>query len=912
MASRSDITHGLAGAWTLTGRDRELGALVDAAHGAGRGAVLLGDAGVGKTRLARELGAHVRDRGWPVEWVAADEHLGGVPYGAFAHLVRGGAGAASSLAVWRAAEHELSQRRADAGADRLLLVVDDAHFLDDASKALVHHLTRVDGVVVVVTARQPAPGATWVTSLWKDGRLDRIALYPLGQEPVRELVEAALGGTVLRPALELLWEVTRGNPLFLREVLLDAVEHDTLRRDAGVWHLRDHRLHPGARVAELVTARLGRLTSAEGRVVDCVAVGGAVGAAVVDAIAGSEVVAGLEARGILVAETSGRRVNVRLSHPLHGETWRERLPHVRLAANARRLAEGFERWGARRGDDVMRVALWRSEAGGGDPALLLSAARQIHAAADVAVRGAVGIDDGVPPPGATSRSMRLARRLAQASLDAGGGFDAALTVLVSDNLLGDAAAASASAEVARSLAPDDMARAAVAAHAALAAFLASADAARAEQALADALATTTDAAAQRALRLNRARLRVMATTDADALAAVDDVLADGDLDTPSRGEALAFKAFTAGAQGRCEEALALSARAIEIVAPLPPVGLSVGVAEVVTNKVPILAWAGRLDEMTALLDELEPSVSVATAGQRAHLHWWRGEGAALAGRAHDAAAQFSQATVLFGADDLFRIRGWACAGLAYARALVGDVDGADEMLHEMRRAPIPLAFLQWYATRAEAWRDVAAGAASTAAGRLIDAASAEGAAGRLPAAALLVLDAARLGRPDAAVPFLRQLQGRGYDGAWLEAMIRFSEGSASGEGRALDDACRQFEALGCVVWAAEAAVAASSAHRSASLPARAQAASARAGALRSGFQAVRTPLLLQAAEPQGLTQREREIARLAAAGLSDRAIADRLVVSVRTVQTHLHNIYGKLGAAGRRELATILGGTAVD
>jgi predicted ATPase len=54
-----------------------------------------------------------------------------------------------------------------------------------------------------------------------------------------------------------------------------------------------------------------------------------------------------------------------------------------------------------------------------------------------------------------------------------------------------------------------------------------------------------------------------------------------------------------------------------------------------------------------------------------------------------------------------------------------------------------------------------------------------------------------------------------------------------------------------------------------------------------------------AALPDGLTQREAEVLRLLAAGLSNRRIADRLVVSVRTVHAHLRSIYRKLGVGSR-------------
>ena len=49
----------------------------------------------------------------------------------------------------------------------------------------------------------------------------------------------------------------------------------------------------------------------------------------------------------------------------------------------------------------------------------------------------------------------------------------------------------------------------------------------------------------------------------------------------------------------------------------------------------------------------------------------------------------------------------------------------------------------------------------------------------------------------------------------------------------------------------------------------------------------------------GLTQREAEIMELIAAGLANRAIADRLFISEKTVKNHIHNIYKRLKADGR-------------
>ena len=66
-------------------------------------------------------------------------------------------------------------------------------------------------------------------------------------------------------------------------------------------------------------------------------------------------------------------------------------------------------------------------------------------------------------------------------------------------------------------------------------------------------------------------------------------------------------------------------------------------------------------------------------------------------------------------------------------------------------------------------------------------------------------------------------------------------------------------------------------------------------------EARRARALLSAAEedPSGLTRREREILRLIASGESNEQIAAELVLSTRTVERHVSNIYAKLGLSGR-------------
>jgi DNA-binding CsgD family transcriptional regulator len=62
----------------------------------------------------------------------------------------------------------------------------------------------------------------------------------------------------------------------------------------------------------------------------------------------------------------------------------------------------------------------------------------------------------------------------------------------------------------------------------------------------------------------------------------------------------------------------------------------------------------------------------------------------------------------------------------------------------------------------------------------------------------------------------------------------------------------------------------------------------------------------------GLTRREREIAHLVAEGLTNREIAERLYLSVRTVESHVYQARAKVGARSRNELGRLVGRATED
>ena len=138
-----------------------------------------------------------------------------------------------------------------------------------------------------------------------------------------------------------------------------------------------------------------------------------------------------------------------------------------------------------------------------------------------------------------------------------------------------------------------------------------------------------------------------------------------------------------------------------------------------------------------------------------------------------------------------------------------------------------------------------------------------------------------------------------------EAVAAHARGLADHDGDLLDAAADRFADLGAVALAADAAAQAAHEHARKRHRGKEVASSARAHALASQGE-VRTPAVAAAARPLPISDREREIAMLVVAGWSNREVADRLFVSVRTVEGHLYRIFAKLGIDDRDQLVHLL------
>jgi DNA-binding CsgD family transcriptional regulator len=894
----------ISGAWPLVGRGDELGLALESLENRG-GVVLAGASGVGKTRLAREVVAAASVDGARSQWVTGTRSAATVALGAFAHLVPGEALAMSEGQDRRAVILDAIVRAIGQHAEQgpAVVGVDDAHLLDDASATLVHLLATASATRVVVTVRSGEPTPDPVVALWKDEVALRIEVQPLSRLELAELLVATLGGTVDGATARRLFDVTRGNVLFLRELVAEGLSSGAFVDRAGVWGW-DGPLQPGVRLRDLIAERLGALDDAERDALELVALGEPVSGSVVGRLVTDEVLRRLERRRLVEAGSVEGRVELRLGHPLFGDVLLHDTSPRRLDDCRRQLADAWEQEPSLGPDEVLRVATWRAAAGDhANPGVLLDGARRALVLGD----------------NATGEWLA---RIAQAAVpSAGAGM-----------LLGDALSSLGRHDEAL-----DVWRAALelpgtkTERADVAAAIAGVFAWRLDQ----------PEQARRVLRENAQRLRDPAALDlltsheallaslgaSTSSAAI--TIAQGELDRPGLSVGSRLRAQLSAAAGwvdagAIDRAIDASQEALGVAIREELSGLAMYHAMTLAQA---LVLHGRLPEADALVEGgHEAALSSHADVARGAWCFLRGVLAVFRGRPKLAVAALRESDLLLGRFD-YGLRRGVLIWLAMAEALRGEAAAAERALDDAQRTNRSRARLydaDW--ARARAWALVASGRLTAGEQASVEAADVAVRAERWTYEVLALHDRVRFGGLGAAegagspggaggaagaatvVGRLEEL-AEIVDGGLAAACAAHARALAAGDGAALDAAAVSFGGLGFDLFAAEAQAAAAEAHRAAGHKAAAHASAERARRLTDDCAGATTPRLrrlVTAGQPGALTRRERETAELAARGHTDREIADMLFLSIRTVHAHLRSAYAKLGVSGRGELVTAL------
>ena len=934
----------------LLERDGELGALeglvAAAGEGAGGLAVAEGPAGIGKSTLLRSLSERVSAEA-RVLWATAsplERPLGfGVVLQLLADEVERRAGGDEAFWSGRIApvrplfdpSAQSGSAALDAGLDRsaavmhglhalvagacaegpLLVVVDDVQWADEPSVRFLHYLAQRFGELPVAIALglrtgEPEGDERAVSELVGHRGATHIVLRPLSRAAVEDLVRAQL------PQAEdafcaACMVVTGGNPLYVRG-LLSAVLAEGLEPTAAAAE-RLARLNPPALRRHLL-ARLGRLPGSARKLALAAAITGD-GAELGQAahVAGLELDAARDAADALRAADLLASIDpVAFAHPLIRETVRAEIPegqrsagHLeaaralhassaepeRVAAHLLRAIPGREAWVV----EALVKAAEQARVRGAPSSAAQYLERALREGAGLERRGEILFELGLAEATAGSpRGMELIREAAAELADRD---QRALALMNLGRILGIRGRFAASADVFAVAAAELEGTGSPLAWWAAAgeAMSGSHDAARRNRSRAqlEALLGRDDLDAlpigravlgfaalerlyaaeprERVLELARRAARTLGSVDEDGVAFRIAAMATASCGDVEEAEELARRfGDAAGAQGSALELAALEFVHLLIALGRGDVGEIRRRAQASLDGAR-LGWGIGLPRAAgalalAQLEGGEPEAAAATleswAGEPGFRedfefpHWLEARGHVLleAGRAADALREFERAGEIFAGLGLvspaISFRSWR-SGAAVAAARLGDRKRAAELAERdaelARSAEVPRAL----------------------------------------GTALRALGVAHGG--ERGIELLREaVAAHGRSGAALEEARSLLE-----LGSALRRSGRRRDARAVLRRAQECG-------RACGAVAVVERATEELSA--SGARLLRVALSGVAA----LTPSERRVADLAAQGLTNRRIAERLVISPKTVEHHLGSVYRKLGISSRRELADAL------
>jgi DNA-binding CsgD family transcriptional regulator len=865
--------------WSFVGRSVELARLTEAASGVtGRGLILGGPPGIGKSRLLRE-GIAALDQDRLAVWSAtANAATAGLPLGGLSQVLppdQPVGGSPAGLLRWA-----VDALHRQAAGRPIVVAIDDAHLLDPLSAALVYYVARSENATVLGTVRTGEPVQDPVSALWKDDLVERIELGPLEPKETADLLHQVLGGPVDSASTERLWQLSQGNALLLRELVIAAHASGEIGEAFGMWRWTG-RLELAPTLTEVVDARIGNLTQQERTVLEYVALGEPIGLPLLVAATDLPTVETAEERNLIRVVVEDRRTTVRLAHPLYGEVVRRRCPVTRVRRLLADLATLVENTGARRRDDLLRVAVWRLDSDTArDPQQLLNACLLAFATYD----------------------MALAVRLGRAAVSAGGGFNAAellATIMMFDNQPAEARALLDDNE---GQIGDETQRSRWLSIRSLISHWGLGDDTIVEE-LDRQTAKLTDPR-DRALPLSvQATMRLHRGESGLALNRARSVL-DSPAATP------APRAIARGVMGHLQAMRGTPVQTIKAMAVLdtdaavwraeaPWAQLGVEIARGTA-----MILAGDLETVDAIVEA--EFAGMADAGEfnigSGYMQIVRAQGARLRGRLTEAARAASQAAATLAPGRIFVAL--AHAERAHAAALAGDTVLATSAFAEADRSHYRSMDVLYPAIeQARAWVAAAAGDLDTAV-EVLQRLAARNREDDYRAHEIFALyDIARLGRPAEVVDRIDEL-ARTVEGRLAPAMAWHVKTLAGEDGAGLLAAAEELAEHDFNLFAAEAAAGAVTLLRAIRSPQTPRAAQRLADFRAKCEGPPQTPALVV---PQpSLTGRERQIARLAAAGVPSKEIADQLYLSSRTVDNHLMRVYAKLGVNGRAELAAAL------
>lgn len=337
-------------------RGAELEDVISAIRSEGSRAIFItSENGLGASTILREL-TTVAQVHVPVLNIHSSQSLAKIPFGVLAPFLTaaGTRGASLRLAVLRGVLTELRQKQdllsrgemngfgtvkgslmpvalpTDPVFDNTshelpIIVIDDAHLMDPATAELIVSLVRSGTVNLVASysSRHVLPEP--MPKLWADGLAEDIVLQPLDREQAHEFCENLLSGPVLQATGWHFWSSSGGNPLFLHLLVVQALEAGVLARRRGIWTVDPNTPIRSTGLEEAVLLELRGISRPASEALNLIALSQPVEFSVVEALTGKAQIQEL-LDSSLIRFVRPPTALLALANPIFGDVVRELVP----------------------------------------------------------------------------------------------------------------------------------------------------------------------------------------------------------------------------------------------------------------------------------------------------------------------------------------------------------------------------------------------------------------------------------------------------------------------------------------------------------------------------------------------------------------------------------------------------------
>lgn len=265
--------------------------------GSGCGAVIVGEHGAGKSFVAQRALEKLGED-YLVVQVRGSSISSKLPYGALSVLLNelDASHLEHPLMVLRGLTQLLHNR---AQGRSVVLFVDNAHDLDELSTMMVAQLC-AGGHVLLLAACVDLPNlGSDIMGLWKDDLLRRVDLGPFDFSETADSLAHEYGGHFSHTAARALWNASGGNPLFLHSLAREQIKLGTIVRHEDSWVLGEKPVALAGEIRDVLKARLNRLSPGQRDVFELLSLAGALPLQTLMSVSKAQDIDTLQERGLI-------------------------------------------------------------------------------------------------------------------------------------------------------------------------------------------------------------------------------------------------------------------------------------------------------------------------------------------------------------------------------------------------------------------------------------------------------------------------------------------------------------------------------------------------------------------------------------------------------------------------------------